>query len=287
MITENANAAPSCPSKLMPTFTGNQAGLLCTNGGTIKAGDANTAIGKNALSPNSTGIHNTAIGSNVMSVNTTGYSNTGMGSDSLKLNTTGFFNISIGGSTLRKNTTGWGNNGVGHAVLAENVNGLNNTAMGDDALAANISGDENVSIGDDACINTTGDNNVGIGARSLDTLTSGSNNVGIGYSAGYYETGSNKLFIDNQQRASEVDARTKALIYGVFASTVAAQSLAINATVSPAKLVLPNSTTIPATCTVGELYLDTDSNDCVNTAAGDGALCICKSTNTWALVANI
>lgn len=52
------------------------------------------------------------------------------------------------------------------------------------------------------------------------------------------------------------------------------------------KLELPNATALPATCTVGELFHDTDSNDCINTGGGDGALCICKTTNTWALISN-
>jgi len=27
-------------------------------------------------------------------------------------------------------------------------------------------------------------------------------------------------------------------------------------------------------------------DDCADTGGGDGALCICKTTNTWALIAN-
>lgn len=49
---------------------------------------------------------------------------------------------------------------------------------------------------------------------------------------------------------------------------------------------LPNGTALPATCVVGEFFQDTDSNDCANTGGGDGALCICKTTNTWALISN-
>ena len=49
---------------------------------------------------------------------------------------------------------------------------------------------------------------------------------------------------------------------------------------------LPNGAALPATCVVGELFQDTDSNDCANTGGGDGALCICKTTNTWALISN-
>jgi hypothetical protein len=54
-----------------------------------------------------------------------------------------------------------------------------------------------------------------------------------------------------------------------------------------AQLTIPNGTTLPATCSVGHQFQDTDSDDCADTAGGDGALCLCKATNTWALVANI
>lgn len=53
----------------------------------------------------------------------------------------------------------------------------------------------------------------------------------IGYKAGYYETGSNKLFIDNDRRASEADGRIKALIYGIFDALTANQRLSFNARV--------------------------------------------------------
>ena len=50
----------------------------------------------------------------------------------------------------------------------------------------------------------------------------------VGYCAGYYETGNNKLFIDNAIRASEADGRIKSLVYGEFAATSAAQQLTVN-----------------------------------------------------------
>ena len=52
------------------------------------------------------------------------------------------------------------------------------------------------------------------------------------------------------------------------------------------RMTLPNDTTLPATCAVGEVFADTDSDDCADTGGGDGAMCICKSTNTWALLVN-
>ncbi|MBU0612307.1 hypothetical protein KKA39_02815, partial [Patescibacteria group bacterium] len=56
----------------------------------------------------------------------------------------------------------------------------------------------------------------------------GSGNVFLGSQAGYYETGSNKLFIDNQDRTDEATARTNSLIYGIFDATPANQKLTIN-----------------------------------------------------------
>jgi hypothetical protein len=53
------------------------------------------------------------------------------------------------------------------------------------------------------------------------------------------------------------------------------------------RITLPNDTTLPTTCAVGEIFLDTDSDDCADTGGGDGALCICKDTDTWVLLNNI
>jgi len=44
---------------------------------------------------------------------------------------------------------------------------------------------------------------------------------------------------------------------------------------------------IPATCVQGTIFHDTNSDDCADTGGGDGALCVCKTTNTWALVQNM
>jgi hypothetical protein len=51
-------------------------------------------------------------------------------------------------------------------------------------------------------------------------------------------------------------------------------------------LELPNGTDLPATCNVGEIWHDTDDDACADAGGGDGALCICKSADTWALVSN-
>jgi len=53
-----------------------------------------------------------------------------------------------------------------------------------------------------------------------------------------------------------------------------------------AALIIPHDTALPGFCRQGQIFHDTDSNDCSNTPGGDGALCICKSDGTWALVSN-
>ena len=46
-------------------------------------------------------------------------------------------------------------------------------------------------------------------------------------------------------------------------------------------------TTLPAACVTGQVFYDTDSDDCADTGGGDGCICFCKTTNTWAIVQNI
>lgn len=51
-------------------------------------------------------------------------------------------------------------------------------------------------------------------------------------------------------------------------------------------LEIPNGTSLPGECTIGQLFADTDSDDCVNTGGGNGALCICKTADNWAIIFN-
>lgn len=44
--------------------------------------------------------------------------------------------------------------------------------------------------------------------------------------------------------------------------------------------------TLPATCNQGQVFLDLNSDDCADTGAGDGAFCVCKTNNNWALLVN-
>ncbi len=58
---------------------------------------------------------------------------------------------------------------------------------------------------------------------------SGGSNVIIGYNAGAYATGSNEFYLDNQDRTNTAGDKAGALLYGTFSSTVANQTLVVNA----------------------------------------------------------
>ena len=202
-------------------------GLLSIGaGGQTYKGARNVSLGVNALVSNTTGYGNIAIGYQVLDSNTSGINNVAIGASALGVNVDGAGNVAIGSSALLDNESGNNNFALGTTSLHHLVSGINNVAIGVNA-GKNIAGSNNMAIGTQALQTTTGSNNVGVGQLALFSTT-GSGSVGIGNFAGAYETGSNKLFIDNDVRASEADGRVKALVYGVFAATTAAQYLTIN-----------------------------------------------------------
>lgn len=118
----------------------------------------------------------------------------------------------------------------GHYALLGGYSLYGNSAFGPYSMYSKTSGTNNLAAGLQSLYsNASGSDNVALGPGSFYTSTSSSGCVGIGSSAGFYETGSNKLFIDNSARGDESNARNTSMIYGVFGSTVATQSLSINA----------------------------------------------------------
>ncbi len=136
--------------------------------------------------------------------------NLGVGAHSLEALTTGRYNMALGGYAAYRITTG-----------------IFNIALGAVALGSNLGGNNNVAVGEQALYSTTGNNNVGIG-RACGWIGTGTSRIFIGFQAGFYETLNNRLYIDSLSRASEADGRIKALVYGVFAATTAAQYLTVN-----------------------------------------------------------
>lgn len=130
-------------------------------------------------------------------------------------------------------TSGQKNTFIGKAAGRDNTTGSSNTYIGRSAATNNETGQSNVVIGETAALNNLGSQNVIIGKQTGWSNANGANNVMIGYlaggesdgsghvflgtDAGYYETGSDKLYIENS-------TSNFPLIYGDFA----ADSLSIN-----------------------------------------------------------
>jgi len=166
---------------------------------------------------------NTAVGANSLTSTTTGYQNTGIGYNSLNGNTTGLYNTAVGGRAFELGT-GDLNTAIGASALTLATTGNYNTAVGGFAMLNVTTGAENTAIGEEALnSSTTGNYNTALGVVAGFSNATGSGNVFLGYQAGYFELGSNKLYISN----SNADA-ANALIYGDFATDL----LRINGTLN-------------------------------------------------------
>jgi hypothetical protein len=141
----------------------------------------------------------------------------------------GGINVGIGFNSLNALTTGFENVGMGWGSLAKLTSGDYNTAFGAECMSAGtITGDLNLGFGQAALKNlTSGVSNVGLGPSALTAITTQSFNIGVGYYAGAYETGSNKIIIDNIARGTEAAGRSNALFYGVTNATAGSQTLQV------------------------------------------------------------
>ena len=106
-------------------------------------------------------------------------------------------------------------------------------------------------------------------------IGTGTGNVCLGFMAGRYATGSNELYIDNQDRTNTAGDVAGALLYGTFSATPASQTLLSNAQFS-AKSVRGLAVTfanVPATPIEGMLVAVTDSTTAIwgATITGSGA----------------
>jgi hypothetical protein len=162
-------------------------------------GNGNTAIGPLALQANTTGAGNTAVGEWALQSNTTGINNIGLGVMALLSNTTGISNVALGNSALNQNTTASNNTAVGQGALKNNVTGGSNTAVGSSALSGGVGGSAsaNTAIGAGSlAVNVTGINNTAVGFQSLLSNSTGVNNAVLGYRAGFdVTTGGHNIII--------------------------------------------------------------------------------------------
>jgi len=163
-------------------------------------------------------------------------------------------------------TDGNYNTFVGSKAGEDNTEGSSNVFLGFQAGENNTSGDNNTYIGIDAGrLSTTGSKNTFVG-DSAGYQGNATSSVFLGFQAGCYETGSNKLIIDNTARANEADARAKALIYGEFSAIPTSQSLSINGMLSlpyqsSARAYLGTDQTGVSNLTWTKVELDSESWD--------------------------
>lgn len=229
------------------------------------AAGGSVSWGLNALQYPGSGEYNTAVGALALTDNSGGYENVAVGRSALQKNTIGHSNTAVGFGALTTNTTGKWNTAAGLAALKDCTTGDDNTAIGDSVLTKLTTGSWNAGVGADTLPEvTTGSNNAAFGCGAgYSAPAAAAGNVFLGYMAAYYETGSNKLMIDNAKRASEADARVKALIYGVFDAATANQVIAINAL----KILMPyvpayaNNAAAVAALGAGALYYTDDSGE--------------------------
>jgi hypothetical protein len=124
----------------------------------------------------------------------------------------GFHNIFVGANTGNNIDAGTYNNFVGTNAGYYISNGNYNNFLGDETGYNTTTGNGNLFLGDWAGRdNEDGSDNVYLGRQSGLTNISGSGNVFLGHNAGYYESGSNRLYISNDSSDN-----TTALIYGEF-----------------------------------------------------------------------
>ena len=153
--------------------------------GQSMTGDANLAIGANALKTTVSGYNNTALGKNTLqNANNSAHDNVAIGYNSQSAVTSGQYNLSIGTDSLVLNTTGSSNVGVGTNALRA-VTGSDNVGIGGYAGYYNSTGNYNVFIGASSGTTCLGSDNVVIGRLAGEgTQATWSYSVYIGYGAG-------------------------------------------------------------------------------------------------------
>jgi hypothetical protein len=177
-------------------------------------------------------------------------SNTAVGASALLGITTGTTNTAVGSTAAKFIQGSVACVAIGNAALANATAGNNNTAIGSNSLTSGTPGDNCTAVGQLALTNATGSTNTAVGARTLSGATGGC--VALGYFAGTYETGANAFYVNNQDRTDNTGDRTKSLMYGVFNTTAATQSLAINGTLAVSEITGTRAaaTTIASAATI-------------------------------------
>lgn len=156
--TNTVNIGSNTPAGTNPSLTGS----LTVAGGVAISMDSyinGVKIGKGQ----GTNGNNTAVGKNTLWYNSSGLSNSAFGHDALFYNNYGSFNTAIGTNALRSNFYGGSNTAIGANALYSNYYSSSNTAVGSDALYGVNYGGYNTGVGDNAGYSNGGSSNVFLG----------------------------------------------------------------------------------------------------------------------------
>jgi hypothetical protein len=213
-------------------------GLTVGRGGNgVSVTNANTTFGISALSSSSTSGSgaNTAIGNNVLTSNTSGSRNTGLGFFALNSNVTGTDNTAVGYYALTANNSSSSDNtAIGSNAMFSNTSGTENTAVGSKSLYKNTTGLQNSILGRYAYFNGQGSYNTAVGYRALMSPASEGNtgefNVSMGYYSGYsLTTGSQNLFLGSNAGFNNTTGG-KNIMLGSYAGYYSSTSTGVNST---------------------------------------------------------
>ncbi|MCI5057630.1 MAG: hypothetical protein MRY83_16065, partial [Flavobacteriales bacterium] len=142
----------------------------------------------------------------------TGTNNTAVGKYSLYRINTEAENTAVGTNSLWNLTTGDDNVGIGDDALSSMTSGSANVALGENVGTGMSSGNNNVLVGRQSFMGRpSGSNNVGLGYEAGIGSDAISGSVFVGYRAGFFESSSNRLYIENSNTNG-----SNALIYGEF-----------------------------------------------------------------------
>lgn len=254
-------------------WTDSTGGILYNNGVQVASYLGNSvSIGENT----GTGYACTAIGNYALASNTSGLRCTALGVYALTSNTTGDQNTGFGVHAGNSNNTGSRNTYFGYASGFSVTTGNDNTMFGNQA-ANSLPGAASgwCIFGSQSFLQNTQQTgqNTAFGALSGWNNITGYGNVFFGAYAGFYNTISNTLIIDNQQRTNESDEIDKCLVYGRFDAAATNQFIKFNAIIKSANCQ-GLTAALPGTASVGGA-MNIDGSLYFSTGASGG------STNAW------
>ncbi len=122
--------------------------------------------------------------------------------------------VFVGHNAAISSVSGFANTAIGSYSFTYNVDGSYNTCLGNSSFYSATSGSYNTMIGNyTGYLQTGGSNNTLIGYNAGRGIGSHSKsgNIFLGYEAGYYESGDNKLYIENSNSSAP-------LVFGDFSN---------------------------------------------------------------------